>query len=388
MVGIMSQHPLKTWIEISRQKLASNVNAFRKLLGPQTQMLAVVKANAYGHGAKEITPVVLKSGASWLGVDSIDEALELSCQPEVKKETSILILGYTSLARLTEAVRHHFRLIVYNPETIRALGKITKQLGLSARIHLKAETGTARQGVLFEDIMDLVRLIGSYPGLILEGLSTHFANIEDTTDHSYAQMQLLKFRRISAALENIGCRVPIRHTACTAAAILFPETHFNLARIGIGLYGLWPSRETQISATAQRLKLNLQPILTWKTIIAQVKRIPRGQPVSYGLTEQVSRDSKIAILPIGYRDGYDRKLSSVGAVLIRGQSAKILGRVCMNMTVVDVTDIAGARSEDEVVLIGRQGRGVVTAEELARKIGTINYEVVTRINPLIPRQLV
>lgn len=384
----MRAHLHKTWIELSRAALINNVGAFRRHLGKKTALMAVVKANAYGHGAGLLVPTMLKSGASWLGVDSIDEALEIEPYAD---EAPVLILGYTPMARLAEVAQYGFRLTVYNPETIKALGSIAKRTQKSVRLHIKCETGTTRQGVPFGDLITFAKLIGDFPGLIIEGISTHFANIEDTTDHTYATQQLLKFKRAYSALENIGIRVPIRHTACTAAAMLFPETHFNLARVGLGLYGLSPfhfspSKEGDIKMGLS--KNSLQPVLTWKTVVAQVKTVLRHTPVSYGLTERTTRTTKVAVLPIGYFNGYDRGLSRVGKVLIRGQSARVLGRVCMNMIMVDVTDINDVRIEDEVVLLGRQGRGVVTAHEMAHLLGTINYEVVSRLNPLITRLLV
>lgn len=381
----MLKHPHKTWVEISRSALTQNTKTFKKLLNKKTQLMAVVKSNAYGHGMKEVVPVFEKAGADWFGVDSIDEALEVN---KLRKDAPILILGYTPQNRLEEAVKGDFRLTVYNPETVRALGRITKKLKKPAYLHVKCETGTSRQGVLSNNLLPLAKLITSFPNLILEGLSTHFANIEDTTDPSYAKSQLSRFKKMHKTLQEAGIKVSLRHTTCSAATILFKETHFNLARVGISLYGLWSSKETIVSAKKAERSLKLLPVLTWKTCLAQIKKLPHGAPVSYGLTEQLTRDSTVAILPIGYWDGYDRGLSSVGNVLIRGKRAKILGRVCMNMFMVDVTDIPGLRPEEEVVLLGKQGGEVVSAEELAQKLGTINYEVVTRINPLIPRILI
>lgn len=378
----MLNHPYKTWVEISRQALTHNVGQFHKLLKKGTRLMAIVKSNAYGHGARELVPILHRAGIVWYGVDSIDEAKDINA---IRDEYYTLILGYTLQNRLEEAVKNNFRLTVYNPETINTLGEITKRLNKPAYLHIKCETGTSRQGVTLKDLIPLAKLIGKHKHLILEGLSTHYANIEDTTDHSYAKTQLLNFKRMIRALENIGIRVPIKHASCSAAAMLFPETHFNIARVGIGLYGLWPSPETVISAKEQNKKIDLKPVLTWKTCVAQVKSIPKGTPVSYGLTEEVGRNSKLAVLPIGYRDGFDRGLSSVGTVLIHGQRARVVGRVCMNMCNVDVTDIRGVKTEDEVVLIGQQGSRTISTNDLAQKIDTINYEIVTRLNPLIPR---
>ncbi len=372
---------MRTWVEISRQNLLHNIDEIRKLLKPETSLMAVVKSNAYGHGIAEVAKIT-NSKVDWFGVDSIDEALLLK-KTGIKKP--ILILGYIPLKRLNEAVKNGFRFVVYSYETVKVLSKI---YNLKSIIHLKVETGTSRQGIGENEILNFIKFIKKFPNIKIEGIYTHFANIEDTTDHSYAEKQLGIFKRIIRLLEKNGIEIPIKHTACSAAAILFPETHFNLVRLGLSQYGLWPSKETFVSAKMSKRSIELKPALAWKTIIAQIKNVKKGVPVSYGLTEKVNRDSKIAVLPVGYWDGFDRGLSSVGNVLIQGKRCKILGRVCMNMCVVDVTDIPGVKTEDEVVLIGKQGKEQITIEDIAGKLGTINYEVATRINPLIKRVII
>lgn len=397
---------MRTWIEINKDALLHNLRQFLNLIGPDVKLMAVVKANAYGHGLKEIATIIHHSkfiiqNSIWFGVDSIDEALILRQQGVV---APILTLGYVPLDRLGEAVENDVRFTVYNRETIEMVDKVKSQnskvkittQNSKVKIHLKIETGVFRQGILAEDLPDFIKFVQQYPQIEIEGISTHFANIEDTTDHSYAQGQLDAFKAVLERLKGLGIDIPVKHTACSAAAVLFPETHFNMVRLGISMYGLWSSKETFVSARNTSLResstneaipsnINLQPVLSWKSIIAQIKKIPAGTPVSYGLTERVSRDSRVAVVPVGYYDGYDRKLSSVGNVLICGRRCKVLGRVCMNMMVVDVTDAPEAKLEDEVVLLGAQGGEKISAEELAQKIGTINYEVVTRINPLLPR---
>jgi alanine racemase len=383
----------KTWVEISKENLVSNLTQFRNLIGKKRKLMAVVKSNAYGHGLVEVARIASGNGANWLGVDSIDEALELK---KNGLELPILILGYTLKSRLAEAVKSGFRLTVYNRETIEELSKFksqkskvkTESKNLKVNVHIKVETGTSRQGVLEENILDFVKFIKKFENINIEGISTHFANIEDTTDHSYAKSQLTKFKEIVELLEDKGFNIPIKHTACSAATVLFPETYFDIVRLGISMYGHWSSRETQISARERGKKIKLLPVLTWKTRVAQIKEIKAGIPVSYGITEKVAQDTKIAILPIGYWDGLDRGLSSVGNVLIKGKRCKILGRVCMNMVVVDVNHVEKIKPEDEVVIIGKQGDEEITAEEMAGKIGTINYEVLTRINPRILRVVI
>ncbi len=373
---------MKTWIEINKNNLLHNLEQFKKLIGEQIKIMGVVKANAYGHGLIEVAGVI-SDKVDWLGVDSFAEAMKLR-QVAIKKP--ILILGYTELKDLKEAVKNNISLTVYNKETIEKLGKIPiHNPNLNPKVHIKIETGTARQGVLEKDLADFVKFIKQFPSIEIQGISTHYANIEDTTDSSFAMEQLSAFSRAAEILNKVGAEIPLRHTACSAATILFPETRFEMVRLGISMYGLWSSKETKAVAKNKNLELELKPALTWKTIVAQIKNIPSGTPIGYGLSERTSRDSKIAILPIGYYDGYDRKLSNVGNVLIRGKRCKVLGRVCMNMIIIDVTDVEKIELEDEVVLLGRQGKEEITAEDLAGKIGTINYEVVTRINPLIQR---
>ncbi|NQV13313.1 MAG: alanine racemase [Parcubacteria group bacterium] len=396
----------KTWVEIDQAAIAHNVQQFKNIIEPEVKLLVAVKANAYGHGLVEVSKIALAAGADWLGVDSIDEALALR---QAGVNDPILIVGYVLRSRLSEAVENGFRLIVYNRETIEELGKITsfdpstRLRANSAQdrnskgkinIHLKIETGISRQGVMPEDAPKFVKLIKKFPHLNIEGISTHFANIEDTTDYSYAQKQLKTFQEVVSSLEKEGVNIPLKHTANSAATMLFPETHFDIARVGISLYGFWPSPEAQQTVGEKKKEggvlkdFSLQTVLTWKTIVAQVKDVKVGTAVGYGCTERVERDSRIAVLPIGYWDGYDRKLSRVGEVLIKGQRCKVLGRVFMNMTVVDVTDCEEVTVEDEVVLLGRQGSAEITADSLADRIGTINYEFVTRINPLIKRVVV
>jgi alanine racemase len=271
-------------------------------------------------------------------------------------------------------------------ETATKLSRLS--LGRRAHLHIKLETGTNRQGVELEQAIALARFIKRSRNLLLEGYSTHFANIEDTLDRSYPQQQMERYQTMVGKLERLGLGAPLTHTACTAAAIVFPQTRRSLVRLGIGLYGLWPSRETMLSAGSLYPWLKLQPVLSWKTRVAQVKEVPSGSYVSYGCTYRTTRRSRLAVLPVGYYDGYDRKLSNTAHVLIRGRRAPIRGRVCMNLCVADVTDIPGVKIEDEVVLLGSQGKERLSAEQLASWIGTINYEVVTRINPLLPRVVV
>jgi alanine racemase len=299
------------------------------------------------------------------------------------------VLGYVSFDELERAIENDLRITVYNAETIEHLGSIADRTGKKIRLHVKVETGTHRQGIREEDLFSFVDRIKSHPSLIWEGLSSHFANIEDTTDHSYARFQLDNFIRICGKLEERGISIPIKHIACTAAAILFPETYFDMVRIGIGMYGLWPSKETYLSCLLQnRHPVQLKPVLSWKTRIAQIKKVPKGAYVGYGCTFRTTRETTLAVLPIGYFDGYCRAFSNMSYVLIKGQRAPVRGRVAMDFIMADITDIPDVKIEEDVLLLGKDGEDGITADDLARMAGTINYEIVTRINPRIQRIIV
>lgn len=377
----MKAKPLTT-VEISKKNLIHNLGEFRKRVGKRIKIMAVVKANAYGHGILEVSKIASRSGVDWLGVASLEEGLFLR---KNNIALPILILGYVPVLLLGEVIRNDLSFVVYNKQTIQKVDQEAKKLSKKAKVHLKIETGTNRQGIPACQVLDFIKFIKRKPNVLPEGICTHFANIEDTTDSSFAMEQLDRFNKVLQLIKAANIKIPIKHTACSAATILFPKTHFNLVRVGISLYGLWPSKETKISA---RNSLKLKPVLSWKTRIAQIKEVEKGESVGYGRAWWANKKTKIAVLPVGYWDGYDRKLSNSGRVLIHGQFAPVVGRVCMNMTMVDVTDIPKAKIEDEVVLLGKQGNNEVTAEELAQKMGTINYEVVTRINPLLPRKVI
>jgi alanine racemase len=254
-------------------------------------------------------------------------------------------------------------------------------------MHLKLETGNERQGLREPEALVLAQRIHASPHLTLEGVASHYANIEDTTDHSYARGQLERFRGFLAELRRAGIEVPLPHLSNSAAVILWSEEHRAMARVGIAAYGMWPSNETLVAALlAGRRNVTLRPALTWKTRLAQVREVPRGACVGYGLTYQTTAPARLAVLPVGYYDGYDRGLSNVAHVLVRGQRAPVRGRVAMNMTMIDVTHVDGLSLDDEVVLLGDGGGAQVTAEQMAAWIGSINYEVVTRIAAHVPRR--
>lgn len=370
------------WVEVDLSAVEHNVAEFRRRLGDAVRLGAVVKSNAYGHGMREVAAAARRAGAEWLCVNNVEEGVALR---GAGHGGPVLVMGYVPLDALEGIVEHDLQPVVYNVETVERLERLAAQAGRIASLHLKVETGTNRQGVPERDAPSFADRIAKAGSLRLAGISTHFANIEDTTDHRFAERQIEAFSRIAKAVGEKGER-PLRHAACSAAVLLFNRTHFDLARIGVSLYGVWPSRETYVSCLERgKPSLDLRPVLTWKTRIAQIKDVDEGAYVGYGCTWRATRPTRIAVLPVGYYEGYDRGLSGVAHVLVRGRRAPVRGRVCMNMTMVDVTDAPGAVLEDEVVLLGSQGDERVSAEQLAQWCGTIPYEILSRIHPSLPR---
>jgi alanine racemase len=384
----MDTKNLLTWIEISDFAYSENLKFFKEQISKNTQLSLVIKSNAYGHGIKNITELAQKYGVNSFCVHSLEEGIFLR---NIGVQGNILIMGPVLTRKLPEAIQENFRIVIYSIETLRELIKITDRMKKKIKVHLKLETGTYRQGILETDLRTFLEILKNVNAVELEGAYTHFANIEDTTNHEYAYLQLNLFKRMVKEVKEAGFPEIKVHAACSAAILLFPETHFDMVRLGISQYGLWPSRETLVSYKAKHAQYRenlLKPILQWKTRICQIKQVDSHQSIGYGLTFQTTRKSRIAVLPIGYADGYDRKLSNQGYVLIHGQRAPIRGRVCMNLIMVDVTDIPDAKPEDEVVLLGLQDNERITVEDLARICGTINYEFITRINWEIPRIVV
>lgn len=376
----------RTWIEIDQKSLRHNVAELLKLIPRQTRLMAVVKSNAYGHGLVTVAQSLANLQPTthklqprlWFGVDSIVEGLRLRREGI---QNPILVLGSTLPSRLREAMENNITLSVSNFETLRACARLKS----SPAFHLKIDTGMHRQGFLPYEIKKVARLFKKYR-MIPEGVFTHFASAKDIAYPTYTVEQLRKFRAATALLRGAGFGNMIRHAAASGGTILFPESHLDMVRIGMTMYGYWPSSESRIRN--EELGIILKPVLTWKTVVTEVKKIPKGVYVGYDCTERVMRPTTIAVLPVGYWHGYDRGLSGIGEVLVRGKRTKVLGRVSMDMIVVDITDVRGVRVGVESVLIGKQGKEVVWADDMALKIGTSQYEVLTRINPLIKRILV
>ncbi len=372
------------WIEVDGEALRHNVGVFREVVSEHTQIAAVVKANAYGHGLEVVTSAI-ESDVDWFAVHSAEEVVSLR---RLGVRHPILLMGFVPSSAVSQ-LDSDTHVVVSTPEVVGWLGDHRRRTGIAPPIHIKVETGTHRQGVPPSVIPDLCRR-AAREGLSVVGLATHFANIEDTLEHDFARLQMERF---SAAVETtrraLGEMPAWVHASCSAAALLFREADFTLARVGIGLYGHWPSRETQLSWILEhgRNGLGLRPALTWKARVGQLQDVPVGGTVGYGRTWSALRPTRLAVLPSGYADGYPRELGNRARALVRGVAAPVVGRVCMNITMVDVTDVPEAAVGDHVVLIGRDGRRQISAEELADLAGTINYEILARLSPGIPRTL-
>jgi alanine racemase len=345
----------------------------------------VVKANAYGHGIEAMVPLAAENGVDVLGVHAIEEAARVRAAGWTGP---VLLLGPTAPEALPRVRELAVETIVLDLETLAALDELGDPAHPTG-VHLKLETGTWRQGIAADDLPSFLETLSRARGARLAGVSMHFANIEDTTDHTFARTQLARFRELSDPLAARGPGV-VRHTACTAAVLTMPQTHFDMVRIGIGSYGYWPSRETQVSCRAAHpeREIALRPVLTWKARIGQLRDAPAGAYVGYGCSDRLGRETRMAVLPVGYSDGYDRGLSRLGHVLVRNRRAPVLGRICMNITMVDVTDVPGVHARDEVVLLGRGGEEAILASHLGEQIQTLSYEVLARLSPGLARFVV
>jgi len=392
----MKQPPAHSWVEVSERALVHNIRAHRRLLGSKTKLMTIVKSNAYGHGLELVARVCERSHiVDWLGVASLNEALTLR---RAGITLPILVLSYyhpLNITELAKGINHRISFVVYEDSALKALARAARLAGKPALVHAKLETGMARLGVLPENAADFIKNITNSPYLKLEGVASHFATAE-SRNQSFLKLQLLTFKNLLKDLESILPPNIIKHFSCSAAITTTTQSHFDLVRLGIAFYGEWPSPENKEVVQDLLSKFVLKSALTWKTQVIEVQSLPRGVPVGYDCTYVTTKPTIMAVLPVGYWDGYDRKLGNQGTVLIHGVRCPIIGKICMNISMVDVSHLKNVRVGDEVVLIGKQTSGKsksgkveeVSADELAQKIGTINYEIVTRINPLLPRLLV
>lgn len=370
-----------SYLEISRKNLIHNFKALKNIT-KNTKIVAVIKSNAYGHGQNEIAKV-LEPYTDYFQVNSVSE-LKLLRKISYKKT---LVLGYVQKNDLLEVIKLGCILSVFSIEKLKEINELGAKLRIKQEIHVSVDALLGREGFLKNELVEFFEEVKKCKNVKLSGVYAHFANIEDTNNFTHAKKQINKYQEILKLAKKMGFKNLETHISATSGLLVY-EKNKNIntfVRLGIGIYGLWPSEHIKY---LYKNKLELRPVLSLKTKIAQIKNLPAGHTVGYGLTHMTYKPTKIAVIPIGYGDGYDRGLSNKGEVLIRETRCKILGRVAMNMFVVDITHLKNISLEDEVVLIGKQGKEEITAEEIAEKIDTINYEVVTRLSPILPKIII
>lgn len=380
----MKQTAPLAWIELSRSALIHNLESLTKLAAGRPLAVSV-KANAYGHGLVKIVGMLAdRTDIEYLTVHSLEEAVD--CR-ELGWTNRIMILGPIPHDCLDAVVHYSLEPVVFDLPTLSRLGKLGDRKHQQILTHLKLETGTNRQGITLAELPKFAEIYKRHRSLKRPyGASTHFANIEDTTQHDYAQAQLRNFKQITAEMGRLGIKPIVRHTAASAAMILFEKTRFDLVRPGIAMYGHWPSKETYLSYRLLGGENEIfRPVMSFKSRVTQIKDLQPDSFVGYGCTYRTTSRTRLAVVPVGYFDGYDRELSNKAYLLIKGKRAPVRGRVCMNLIMADVTDIKGVSQGEEVTLMGRSGSEEISAEQLAGWANSINYEILARLSPGLPR---
>ena len=381
---------LGSWCEISVEAIAANISTMRQGLSPHTKLGIVVKGNAYGHGLVLCAREFVEAGVDWLVVNSAREAAGLRA---AGIGAPVYICGPIFPAEAEEIARIRASAVISDETTAAALARAGCEAGRAVGVHIKVETGTNRQGVSAAVALELGREVLRLKGVRLEGLTTHFADIEDTTDHGFARSQLRILEQTARDFLAADLAVPMVHAANSAATLTWPQAHADLVRVGIAAYGLWPSRETYATVLERRMGAGessipkLRPVLSWKARVAQIRAVAEGEYIGYGRTFRATHPMRIAVLPVGYYEGYDRRFSNIGYALINGVRAPIRGRICMNMAMVEITHITGVEQGSIATLLGRDGEEELSAEAWADWMKSINYEAVTRIHPDQPRYL-
>jgi len=365
-----------TWAEISLDAIEHNTRWFLGQLAGSTRMMAVVKADGYGHGAVEVARAAIGAGAGMLGVAFLDEAVQLR---EDGITSPILLLGYTPPQSVEAAIRHNVTLTVFTDDVIKEIIECAERLKRQARIHLKIDTGMSRVGVTSEEeALSLAMKAKASSYVVVEGIFTHFADA-DNEDATFTELQFERFMQVIRSLDEQGITFPIRHCCNSAGTLRYPHMHIDMVRVGISLYGLSPS-----PAMSVRVK-PLRQAMQFRTRVAALKRLSPNTPIGYGCTYTTERDSLIATIPVGYADGLPRLLSNRGCALIRGRKVPLVGNVCMDQVMLDVTDVPDIEPGEEVVLFGQSAGKVLSADDLAALTGTIGYEIVCQVGKRVPR---
>ena len=382
-----------SWIEISKKNLIHNIKAHYNFLDKGVKLSPVVKSNAYGHGMLLVSQVLDKmKEVSFFSVVNLEEAIVLR-KNKIKKP--ILVLSYYGVGesrkefeeQLKFAIKKDIVLMIYDLDRIKLLNNIAQKINKTVKVHIKVETGMARVGVQYTEALDFINKVSEFGNVEIEGLASHFATTEESNQY-FARFQLNNFKSLLKEINKLDIDIPIKHMAASAAITLSKENHFDAVRLGIAMYGLWPSKENKKVIEKKYPQFKLKPVLSWKTKLFQIKELKADVPVGYGCTYRTTKKTIMGLIPVGYAEGLDRKFSNKGYVLVKGRKCPIIGTICMNVTMIDISRIKGVKVGDEVVLIGESGDQEIKADDLALEINTINYELVTRLNSEIFRKLV
>ncbi|MGE4357274.1 MAG: alanine racemase [Candidatus Omnitrophota bacterium] len=368
----LRKHSRPSWAEVDLSSIGFNLNQIKKFLSSEVKIMPVVKADAYGHGLIEVSKYLVSQGIEQLGIATVDEGMELR---ENGIGVYLFILGNIFPEEADAVIEYNLIPTICNLEVAQRLEEIAKEKNIFVKVHVKIDTGMGRIGVSYKEVLDFFLKLKEFPHLVIEGIWTHFASAEE---NYFTGLQLARFNFVLGGLQQCGINFLYIHTANSTALFKYKETHFNLVRPGLSLYGVYPE-------PSLRDIVELKPAMSIKTKIVFLKKVPAGQSISYGRTFITQRESIIATLPVGYGDGYHWLLSNRGKVLVKGMRVPVVGRVCMDQTMIDVTDVPGVALGDEVVLLGKQDNEEITAEELAGLTNTIPYEILCRINSRIPR---
>ena len=366
-----------SWLEIDLSAIAKNVQYFKNFLKGKTKLLAVVKSNAYGHGLTEVGKTAEAAGADWLGVGSVEEGLTLR---KAGVKIPILVFLYPGFSDLKKAIKENLVFTVWDKDTVRIIAQTAKELKTTAKVHLKVDTGMHRLGAEPAEAVELANFIYRLPNIELEGVYSHFATAT-SRDKSFVFKQLSVFHETIEAIEKKDIKIKLKHIANTAACLSMTSSHLSMVRVGLGIYGLFPTTEL-------RSFFELKPALTWKTKIVAIKKVKGGEKVGYDGIYTTPAPQVLGIVPVGYADGLDRKLSNVGKMIIRNKRVPIVGRISMNMTILNLSDIENPKIGEDVIIIGKAKTEQITAGELAGYLDTIPYEIVTRIAEHIPKKFI
>ncbi len=363
-----------TWVEIDLNALRHNLLAIKKWVEPQIKILGIVKADAYGHGDFEVSRVLLNNGVEMLGIAILEEGIQLR---DKGIKVPLLLLGGIFEEQIDTVIQYGLTPTVYDLKLAEVLSKRAYYFNTIMKVHVYVDTGMGSIGVKHDKAVEFVKFARNLKNLLIEGIYTHCSS-SDEKDSAFTNLQIKRFRDVLAALDSMNARIPLRHMANSGAILGYPEAYFTMVRPGLSLYGLYSSEDVSRD-------IGIRPVMSFKTRIIHIKDMESGDVVGYGRTYRITKPTRVATLPLGYDDGYNRLLSNQGEVIIRSKKASIIGRVCMDQCFVDVTNIKEVSVGDEVVLYGNQGQEIIPIESIAKQLNTIPYEVTCSISKRVPR---